>query len=102
MGNRRMMAKLSSLLTNTSHPLQDTLTALGSSFSERLLHPRCVKESQEVFDSPPHPLVGAGTVSWSRMAWGRNDLLSLSVEQDSDNSLSLKLLLCLEMVLCSG
>ncbi|KAI3356035.1 hypothetical protein L3Q82_021013, partial [Scortum barcoo] len=22
----------------------DTLTALGSSFSERLLHPRCVKE----------------------------------------------------------
>ncbi|KAI3358164.1 hypothetical protein L3Q82_003164 [Scortum barcoo] len=23
----------------------DTLTALGSSFSERLLHPRCVKES---------------------------------------------------------
>ncbi|KAI3351284.1 hypothetical protein L3Q82_005617 [Scortum barcoo] len=44
-GNRRMMAKLSSLLNNTSHPLQDTLTALGSSFSERLLHPRCVKES---------------------------------------------------------
>ncbi|KAI3351524.1 hypothetical protein L3Q82_020366, partial [Scortum barcoo] len=43
-GNRRMMAKLSSLLNNTSHPLQDTLTALGSSFSERLLHPRCVKE----------------------------------------------------------
>ncbi|KAI3368403.1 hypothetical protein L3Q82_008106 [Scortum barcoo] len=40
-----MMAKLSSLLNNTSHPLQDTLTALGSSFSERLLHPRCVKES---------------------------------------------------------
>ncbi|KAI3361701.1 hypothetical protein L3Q82_002059 [Scortum barcoo] len=40
----RMMAKLSSLLNNTSHPLQDTLTALGSSFSERLLHPRCVKE----------------------------------------------------------
>ncbi|KAI3369380.1 hypothetical protein L3Q82_007614 [Scortum barcoo] len=38
----------------------------------------------------------------SRMAWGRNDLLSLSVEQDSDNSLSLKLLLCLEMALCSG
>ncbi|KAI3374149.1 hypothetical protein L3Q82_006005 [Scortum barcoo] len=44
-GNGRMMAKLSSLLNNTSHPLQDTLTALGSSFSERLLHPRCVKES---------------------------------------------------------
>ncbi|KAI3375022.1 hypothetical protein L3Q82_021068 [Scortum barcoo] len=32
-GNGRMMAKLSSLLNNTSHPLQDTLTALGSSFS---------------------------------------------------------------------
>ncbi|KAI3355676.1 hypothetical protein L3Q82_004274 [Scortum barcoo] len=48
-GNGRMMAKLSSLLNNTSHPLQDTLTALGSSFSERLLHPRCVKErSQEL------------------------------------------------------
>ncbi|TWW62388.1 hypothetical protein D4764_04G0010350 [Takifugu flavidus] len=43
-GNGRMMAKLSSMLNNTSHPLQDTLTALGSSFSERLLHPRCVKE----------------------------------------------------------
>ncbi|KAI3365560.1 hypothetical protein L3Q82_010645, partial [Scortum barcoo] len=44
-GNGRMMAKLSSLLNNmSSHPLQDTLTALGSSFSERLLHPRCVKE----------------------------------------------------------
>ncbi|TWW59246.1 hypothetical protein D4764_06G0007760, partial [Takifugu flavidus] len=43
-GNGRMMAKLSSMLNNTSHPLQDTLTALGSSFSERLLHPCCVKE----------------------------------------------------------
>ncbi|TWW62507.1 hypothetical protein D4764_04G0011540 [Takifugu flavidus] len=44
MGNGRMMAKLSSMLNNTSHPLQDTLAALGSSFRERLLHPRCVKE----------------------------------------------------------
>ncbi|TWW55977.1 hypothetical protein D4764_09G0010270 [Takifugu flavidus] len=43
-GNGRMVAKLSSMLNNTSHPLQDTLTALGSSFSERLLHPRCAKE----------------------------------------------------------
>ncbi|TWW65078.1 hypothetical protein D4764_22G0007250 [Takifugu flavidus] len=43
-GNGRLMAKLSSMLNNTSPPLQDTLTALGSSFSERLLHPRCVKE----------------------------------------------------------
>ncbi|KAI3359201.1 hypothetical protein L3Q82_002718 [Scortum barcoo] len=38
------LAKPSSLLNNTSHPLQGTLTALGSSFSERLLHPCCVKE----------------------------------------------------------
>ncbi|KAI3358184.1 hypothetical protein L3Q82_003185 [Scortum barcoo] len=36
-GNGRMMAKLSSLLNNTSHPLQDTLTALGSSFMKSLL-----------------------------------------------------------------
>ncbi|TWW81766.1 putative JmjC domain-containing histone demethylation protein 2C [Takifugu flavidus] len=43
-GSGRMMAKLSSMLNNTSHPLQDTMTALGSSFSEWLLHPRCVKE----------------------------------------------------------
>ncbi|TWW55969.1 hypothetical protein D4764_09G0010190 [Takifugu flavidus] len=43
-GNGRMMAKLSSMFNNMSHPLQDTLTALGSSFSERLLHPRCAKE----------------------------------------------------------
>ncbi|TWW75331.1 hypothetical protein D4764_14G0013340 [Takifugu flavidus] len=43
-GKGRLMAKLSSMLNNTSHPLQDTLTALGSSFSEWLLHPRCVKE----------------------------------------------------------
>ncbi|TWW59880.1 hypothetical protein D4764_06G0014100 [Takifugu flavidus] len=43
-GNGRLMAKLSSMLNNTSHLLQDTLAALGSSFSERLLHPRCVKE----------------------------------------------------------
>ncbi|TWW57110.1 hypothetical protein D4764_08G0010970 [Takifugu flavidus] len=43
-GNGRMMAKLSSMLNNTSHPPKDTLTALGSSFSEPLLHPRCVKE----------------------------------------------------------
>ncbi|TWW71346.1 Acetylcholine receptor subunit delta [Takifugu flavidus] len=46
-GNGRMMAKLSSMLNNTSPPLQDTLAALGSSFSERLLHPRCVKESND-------------------------------------------------------
>ncbi|KAI3365881.1 hypothetical protein L3Q82_000863 [Scortum barcoo] len=48
-----MMAKLSSLLNNTSHPLQDSLTALGSSFSERLLHPRCVKERLLVLPNLP-------------------------------------------------
>ncbi|KAI3357209.1 hypothetical protein L3Q82_015668 [Scortum barcoo] len=47
--NRRMMTKLLSLLDNMSHPPQDTLTALGSSFSDLLLHPRCVKVSS------PHP-----------------------------------------------
>lgn len=36
----------------------------------------------------------------SHMVCGRNNLLSLSV--DSDNSLPPKLLLCVEMVLCSG
>ncbi|CAB1416145.1 unnamed protein product [Pleuronectes platessa] len=30
---------------NQSHPLQDTITALGSSFSNRLIHPECLKES---------------------------------------------------------
>ena len=38
----------------------------------------------------------------SRMAKGTNDFLSLSVRDGSDNSLSLKELLCLEMVLCRG
>lgn len=46
------------------------------------------------------------TLTWmewkNRIARGRNDFLSLSVEQGSDRSLSLKLLLCLEMMLCSG
>ncbi|TWW59876.1 Tyrosine-protein kinase STYK1, partial [Takifugu flavidus] len=36
----------------------DTLTALGSSFSERLLHPRCVKESMS-FNSTPEDLCAA-------------------------------------------
>ncbi|KAI3357203.1 hypothetical protein L3Q82_015667 [Scortum barcoo] len=39
-----IIAMKSSLLDNTSHSLEDTLTALGSSFSDRLLHPRCMKE----------------------------------------------------------
>ena len=43
-GESRMMNKLSSSLVQESHPLQVTLTALGSSFSNRLIHPKCVKE----------------------------------------------------------
>ncbi|KAI3351115.1 hypothetical protein L3Q82_005680 [Scortum barcoo] len=42
-GNRGMMAKCHPCYQHV-HPLQDTLTALGSSFSERLLHPRCEGE----------------------------------------------------------
>ncbi|KAI3359260.1 hypothetical protein L3Q82_002779 [Scortum barcoo] len=58
---------------------------------------------EEVYSTTTNPIPNVEEAEVpSRMAWGRNDLLSLSVEQDSDNSLSLKLLLCLEMALCSG
>ena len=43
-GDRRVLDKLMSMLDHDCHPLQDTLSALESSFSERLIHPRCVKE----------------------------------------------------------
>lgn len=43
-GNSRMLAKLKAMLDSPSHPLQPALTALGSSFSQRLLHPRCKTE----------------------------------------------------------
>jgi len=43
-GERRMLAKLSNIWNNNSHPLYETVGTLGSSFSERLLHPRCKKE----------------------------------------------------------
>ncbi len=43
-GERRMMTKLSSLMNNDSHPMKDTLTALESSISARLLHQKSVKE----------------------------------------------------------
>ncbi|XP_054642346.1 alpha-1,3-mannosyl-glycoprotein 4-beta-N-acetylglucosaminyltransferase A isoform X3 [Dunckerocampus dactyliophorus] len=43
-GERRMLAKLTSIMDNTSHPLHDTVGSLSSSFSRRLLHPRCKKE----------------------------------------------------------
>ncbi|CAI5670812.1 unnamed protein product [Oreochromis niloticus] len=42
--DRRMAAKLSSLLDNISHPMHETVTALSSSFSGRLRHPRCGTE----------------------------------------------------------
>ena len=43
-GSRRMITKLSSMMVNESHPMQDTVTDLCSSISDRLLHPKCVKE----------------------------------------------------------
>ena len=43
-GERRMLAKLTSIMDNTSHPLHATISALSSSFSSRLLHPQCKKE----------------------------------------------------------
>ncbi|KAI4894837.1 hypothetical protein NFI96_004578 [Prochilodus magdalenae] len=43
-GDRRMLSKLASMPENDSHPMHETLAALGSSFSDRLLHPKCVKE----------------------------------------------------------
>lgn len=43
-GERRMLAKLISIMDNTSHPLHETVRALSSSFSGRLLHPQCKTE----------------------------------------------------------
>ncbi|CAB1433080.1 unnamed protein product [Pleuronectes platessa] len=39
---------MSSLLDNQSHPRQENIAALGSSFSDRLICPGCLKESQWV------------------------------------------------------
>ncbi|KAJ7341790.1 hypothetical protein JRQ81_007039, partial [Phrynocephalus forsythii] len=44
MGKRRMLAKLTSIMNNTSHPLHQTVETLRSSFSGRLRHPRGGKE----------------------------------------------------------
>lgn len=41
---KRMLAKLTSIMDNTSHPLHETVGTLSSSFSGRLIHPRCKKE----------------------------------------------------------
>ncbi|TWW55087.1 hypothetical protein D4764_09G0001360 [Takifugu flavidus] len=43
-GERRMLAKLTSIMDTPSHPLHETVGALSSSFSSRLLHPRCKRE----------------------------------------------------------
>ncbi|TKS65892.1 RNA-directed DNA polymerase from mobile element jockey [Collichthys lucidus] len=43
-GERRMLAKLTSIMDNPSHPLHDTVGSLSSSFSSRLIHPWCKKE----------------------------------------------------------
>lgn len=42
-GERRMLAKLTSIMDNPSHPLHETVGGL-SSFSNRLLQPRCKTE----------------------------------------------------------
>lgn len=41
-----MLAKLTSIMDNPSHPLNEIVAALSSSFSDRLLHPQCKKEPQ--------------------------------------------------------
>lgn len=48
-GDRRILSKLSSMLSNEGHPLPDTLTALSSFFSDRLLHPGCVRRHCKCF-----------------------------------------------------
>lgn len=46
---RRMMAYLLCLLNIISNLMQDTLTTLNSSFSDRLLHPWCGKKILRLF-----------------------------------------------------
>ena len=43
-GERRTLSKLSSIIVNSSHPLHQTVNDLRSTFSKRLIHPRCRKE----------------------------------------------------------
>ena len=40
----RMLAKLLVIMDNVSHPLHETRDKLKSSFSNRLIQPRCLKE----------------------------------------------------------
>ena len=44
-GDRRMTAKLSSLMDNTFHPMRHALAALSSSFSHQLIHPERFRRS---------------------------------------------------------
>lgn len=39
-----MLAKLLAIMDNDAHPLHKTLDKLKSSFSNRLIKPRCLKE----------------------------------------------------------
>ncbi|XP_030604517.1 protein FAM49A-like [Archocentrus centrarchus] len=41
---RRMTRRLYSMLSNDSHPMYGTVTALRSSIRDRLLHPKCLRE----------------------------------------------------------
>ncbi|CAI5669586.1 unnamed protein product [Oreochromis niloticus] len=43
-GDRRTLAKITSLMDRVSHPMHVNVAELQSSFSDRLLHPRCMKE----------------------------------------------------------
>ncbi|KAI4897539.1 hypothetical protein NFI96_014769, partial [Prochilodus magdalenae] len=52
-GDRRMRTVFKHMLKNLSHPMYHSLEALGSFFSARLLHPRCVEERLVL-----HPLYG--------------------------------------------
>lgn len=42
--DRRMLAKLTSIMDNSSHPLHYTVKTLSSFFSARLLLPQCRKK----------------------------------------------------------
>lgn len=46
LADRRVVAKLTSMLDLQSQPLQDALSALEKCFSDRLIHPHCVRSLQ--------------------------------------------------------
>ncbi|KAI3359009.1 hypothetical protein L3Q82_015393 [Scortum barcoo] len=69
MEERRALAKLSTIMDNTSHPLHQTVGALSSSFSNRLRHPRCRKELPQIPQGP-----SSQTPSDCSLAWWGHDL----------------------------